>query len=227
MRRLKLLGAACVVLVALVAVATNSASAFTLPEVLGITAGAEFKTKDSVANPTFETLSGNTVTCEHVTGSGTVEAGLTLGPFHVTFAGHCKGTILGIASACTGLGDATETILTLGKWHTVVDTKSGEALGAAILLLLEPVHFTCGIALIEVKGSLLCLITTPLTSALSHTTTCTQTKGMAGETKYLNDAGVETAIEALLSSTNHGAFEEAGEAATGTIEFAKAVTIDD
>ena len=115
----------------------------------------------------------------------------------------------------------------LGKWHTVVDTKVGEALGAAILLLLEPVHFACSIALVEVKGSVMCLILEPLTAAKAHLFHCTLTGGTANEKKYINDSTVETTMEPMLESINHGAFEEGGLEALGTLEFRNAVTVDD
>jgi hypothetical protein len=226
MRRLKLLGVVCAAVFVLASLASASASAFVLPEVLGVEA-TSFTTLSDAANPTFGTLSGNTVTCEDWHGTGTVEANKTLGLFHIDFLGKCKGTIAGIVAPCTGLGDVAETILVLGKWHTVVDTKVGAELGAAILLLLEPVHFTCSIALVDVKGSVMCLILEPLTAAKVHLFHCTLTSGTANEKKYLNDSGVETTVEPLLSAVSHGAFEEAGETALGTIEFTNAVTVDD
>jgi hypothetical protein len=226
MRRLKLLGVACAALFVLVALASASASAFVLPEVLGVEA-TSFTTLSDALNPTFETLAKNKVACEDWHGEGTVEANKMLGLFHITLLGKCKGTIAGITTACTGLGDAAETVLVLGKWHTVVDTKVGEALGAAILLLLEPVHLTCSIALVELKGSLLCLILEPLTAVKVHLFHCTMTNGTASEKKYLNSAGVETTVEPLLESINHGPFEEMGISALGTIEFKNAVTVDD
>lgn len=50
---------------------------------------------------------------------------------------------------------------------------------------------------------------------------------MATEKKYLDDSGVETTIEPLLVSINHGPFEEAGVSGLGTIEFKNAVAVDD
>ena len=226
MRRLKLLGVACAAVFVLASLASASASAFVLPEVLGVEATA-FTTLSDAANPVFSTVGGLVVTCEDWHGEGTVEASKTLGLFHITFLGKCKGTFKEITNPCTGLGDAAETILVLGKWHTVVDTKVGEALGAAILLLLEPVHFTCGIILVKVTGSVMCLILEPLTAAKVHLFHCTQTGGKANERKYLNDSGVETTNEPLLASSSEGATEEAGESALGTIEFKNAVTVDD
>jgi hypothetical protein len=226
MRRLKLLGVACAAVFVLASLVSASASAFVLPEVLGVEATA-FTTLSDAPPVIDQTLAKNTVECEEWHGEGTVEASKTLGLFHMTLLGKCKGTIVGITTACTGLGDATETLLMLGKWHTVVDTKVGEALGAAILLLLEPVHFTCSIALVEVKGSVMCLILEPLTAAKVHLFHCTMTNGMANETKYLNDSGVETTVEPMLESINHGTFEEMGITALGTLEFKNAVTVDD
>jgi hypothetical protein len=226
MRRLKLLGVACAAVFVLAALASASASAFVLPEVLGVEA-TSFTTLSDEANPLFETLAKNKVECEDWHGEGTVEASKTLGLFHITFLGKCKGTIAGFAASCTGLGDAAETILVLGKWHTVVDTKIGEALGAAILLLLEPVHFTCVVGLVVVKGSVMCLILEPLTAAKVHLFHCTMTNGTANEKKYINDSGVEVTVEPLLAAVNEGPFEEAGQRALGTIEFKNAVTVDD
>jgi hypothetical protein len=228
MRRLRLTATACTVALALVAIAATSASAFVLPEVLGSNAEAKFSTKDTVANPIFKTVNGNEITCEHWEGEGGFETGSkTLGLFHIHFFGKCKSKVSGITASCTGLGDAAESILVLGKWHTVVDTKTGEALGAAILWLLEPVHFTCSILLVEITGSFMCLITTPLTSAATHTITCTQVNGVAQEKKYLNDAGMETTIAPLLLLINHNEDFEMGVGATGTLTFPTAVTIDD
>jgi hypothetical protein len=56
---------------------------------------------------------------------------------------------------------------------------------------------------------------------------CTQSAGTSNEKQYLNDSGVETTIEPLLVSINHGSFEEAGIAGLGTIEFNNAVVVDD
>ncbi len=225
MRSFKLLGMACTAVFVLIAMATASASAFTLPEVLGIEIGAKWTATGS--NPKWETVAGDKVECEKGTGEGTVETGKTSGPFRITFSGKCKATISGISASCTGLGDAPETILTAGKWLTVVDTKIGAALGAAVLFLYDLVHYGCSILLIELKGAALCLITTPLSSNVSHTFTCTETAGMASETKYLNDAGAEMAIPPLLASINHGTFQEEGLLETETMTFANAVTIDD
>jgi hypothetical protein len=228
MRQLKLIAMACTVAFALVAITAASASAFVLPEVLGPAAEAKFTTKDDLANPTFSTLKGSEVTCEHWSGEGGFEAGTrTLGLFHITFSGKCKGTISGIKAACTGLGDAAETVLVLGKWHTVVDTKPGETLGAAIMLLLEPVHMTCSIALVELTGDILCLILEPLVSMVTHLFHCTQTNGTMNEKHFLNDAGAETAVPALLTSVSHATAEESSITALGTITYAVPATIDD
>jgi hypothetical protein len=226
MRRLKLLGVACAAAFVLASLASASASAFVLPDILGVEA-TSFTTLSDAANPLFETLAKNKVECEDWHGEGTVEASKTLGLFHIDFLGHCKATLGGIKASCTGLGDLPETILVLGKWHTVVDTKVGETLGAAILLLLEPVHFSCSIVLVKVSGSILCLILEPLTAAKVHLFHCTQTGGTANEKKYINDEGVEVGVEPLVASNNEGAPEEAGESALGTIEFKNAVTVDD
>jgi hypothetical protein len=62
--------------------------------------------------------------------------------------------------SCTGLGDTAEQILELGEVHLVFDDL--KPLGAAVLFLIEQLHYTCtelGIEpLILVKGQVLCLI---------------------------------------------------------------------
>ncbi len=63
MRRLKLLCVACAAVFALVAIASASASAFVLPEVLGVEA-TSFTTLSDGAAPIFEALNQNRISCE-------------------------------------------------------------------------------------------------------------------------------------------------------------------
>jgi hypothetical protein len=126
-----------------------------------------------------------------------------------------------------GLGDTVAgTILVLGTWHTVIDVDE-PSLAAGLLLLLEEVHFSCGIVLIRVKGDVLCLVLEPLVSKTSHEFHCTQTNGTTDEKTFLNDSGVLTAVPALLGSMNGAAFEELGLLMLATVVYSEAVTIDD
>jgi hypothetical protein len=223
MKRFKLIGAMIVAVLALASAFASSASAaFPLPQVLPSTNGNW--TGAQVGTSTlFLTLGGAHIHCTSATGSGTTEASKTLGLFHI----HFTGCVLLPSTNCTGLGDTvTGTILVLGTWHTVIDVDQ-PSLAAALMLLLEEVHFSCGIVLIRVKGDVLCLVLEPLSSKASHEFHCTQTNGTTDEKKYFNDSSVETAVPALLSSTSGAPFEEAGELALGTIVYSEAVTIDD
>jgi hypothetical protein len=226
MKRFKLIGAMIVAMLALAGAFTSSASAaFALPQVLPSTLGDW--TGANVGTALFLTLAGLHIQCTTASGTGTTEASKTLGLFHIEFSG-CAALPSG---TCTGLGDTPGSgiILVLGTWHTVIDVDEPN-LAAAYLLLLEETHFVCaslGSPLIRVRGSVLCLVLEPLVKKATHEFHCTQTSGMADETKYLNDSGVLTAITPLASSTNALPFEEAGELALGTVTYLEAVLIDD
>jgi hypothetical protein len=222
MKRFRLIGAMIVAVLALASAFASSASAaFPLPQVLPTVNGNW--TGANVGTPLFLTLSKQHIICNAATGSGATEATKTLGLFHI----HFTGCLILPATSCTGLGDTVAgTILVLGLWHTVIDVDE-PSLAAGLLLLLEEVHFSCGILLIRVKGDVLCLVLEPLSSKASHEFHCTQTNGTTDEKTFLNDSGVLTAVPALLSSTGGMAFEEAGELALGTVVYLEAVTIDD
>lgn len=147
-----------------------------------------------------------TIECTSDKSEGTFE-NKPLGKFHIDFEG-CKTT--GIKVTCTGLGEASGVILTLGTFHLVSDKLgTGAELGMGILLLMEPTHLTCAIPLFIVEGQVLCLIK-PINSKVKHwEIVCEKGKeaGDPGETTYWNEAGTEVKMggELLLSKENEGA----------------------
>jgi len=213
MRRFKLFGLAVLAVFAATAVVTASASAVApLPQVLPTTITEWHGTQVGVAS-LEQSESGLKIECSGGSGLGVIESSRTLGLFHITFTG-CKA----LSGQCTGLGDATAgTILTLGLWHSVIDVDEPN-LAAAILFLIEEVHFSCGIVLIKVKGSVLCLVLEPLALTLEKEFHCTQKVGVPDEKTYQNDLGQLVEDTKLESSTSEAAFKGAGELALAKLK---------
>jgi hypothetical protein len=191
-----------------------------LPELLPVKAGGStFTAKNTAPNPTWETLSKETVLCTAATADGVQETD-TLGTYHIHFTG-C-GTS---GFKCNTSGDSAGVILTLGGFHYVDDFLSPNVseLGVAILFLPEEVAIECtALVKIKIKGSFLCLILEPLSSKVTHEFHCTQSSGMQSETHWWNDSGVQQ-TSVLLISKNGSAFEEVGLQILGAVTFAEAV----
>lgn len=217
MKRFRLIGVALVAVFALGAVL--SASAFALPEFL---IGGEGKpgsyTGKNVGNAILENSAGTQVTCTAAKGAGGFVSD-NAGTFKISFEKCKSGSI-----ACKGAGDGTEIILSEGSFNEVFDTLgTGVTLGVATLFLPHETSFECtGFAVSKVKGDVLCLVTTPLTSSTSHTFACKGVaKGKAAEKSYFNDSGTAVTVQ-LLSSLNGAAFSESNEQAEGTVETSSA-----
>jgi len=200
------------VAVCVVGVLVVSSASAALPQVLPETAG-KTAASTSTGTLTWETTAGKKVSCEKVTGTSK-EAGTTpLGEFHINFE-KCTTTVAGIKFVCTGLGDTSGNILSLGEYHFVYDTLGASetnALGIAILFLVNTMHFECagGITLIKVEGSELCLITEPHVAKTLHAFTCAETAGVPTDKVYWNDSGTEV---------KHGSPPKAGEWGLGASE---------
>jgi len=104
-----------------------------------------------------------------------IEGELTfrLGPFHL----HWHRCTTNLGGTCTGLGDESGLILALGTAHLVRDKLgSGAELGAAILFLVEHLHFTCVVLgsehLLLVLGEVLCLVAPTNALAKQFTLKC-------------------------------------------------------
>jgi hypothetical protein len=231
MRYFKLFG---LVLVAVCAVgAMLVSSAFALPTLLiGATEeGASTWTGANIGNTQLQVNGGLAkVVCTSAAGEGTVEAKKPLGTYHINFKG-CADSVL--KKSCTGEGDETGLILTLGSWHLVYDTlKAGlTGSGVAILFLVGKVNFTCSATgvKIEVKGGgmVLCLIANPEALTKTFQFACKLRSSGFGpeETKYDNAAGTMVSITPLESNENGGAFKESVQEGTGTTIYPEPVLI--
>jgi hypothetical protein len=226
-QRFKVLGLALMTVFALSAIVSAAASA-ELPVILNNkkeVAGAVKFTGNNTTKTELVKLNGLKVECSGNTDEGEFEAKKPLGLFHIKFTG-CKGLVNLVT--CTGLGDTSGTILVLGTFHIVYDKLgTGEALGAAVLFLLEEVHFSCSLTLVRVKGEVLCLISPINKLAKKAKVTCEQSGGDPKEVVYWNAAGSEVNIkEGLLASENMGAFEMSAEGGSGEIETTSAEEVE-
>jgi hypothetical protein len=229
MQRLKLLGLALMAVFAMGVVVSASASAANGP------LNAEKKepatttfSGHAVATTTFTILEGFGETkCPEVLFEGSLSP--RLGPFHL----HWHKCTTNLGGTCTGLGDEAGLILALGEAHLVWD--SLEPLGAAILFLLEHVHYACTVLgstkLILVLGEVLCLIT-PINSLTKKFTIKCEKGAKAGdpaETMYWKDDESGTLVEipeGLLASENEGvSYKMSAEAGEVPVETAQEVEI--
>jgi hypothetical protein len=159
-----------------------------------------------------------------------------LGPFHIDFKG-CNTVVAGVVVKCTGLGEATAgTILVLGTWHLVFDREVGHAftgLTVASLFLVNTVHFTCSVLLLETKGEVLCLDLKPTENVAKHSFHCTGANAttaneewcMGGEDVLGTESMCigEWLLPKLEESVNHTPFKTATELALGNSTYGVAV----
>jgi hypothetical protein len=219
MKRFRVLGLTLVAVVVIASVL--SATAFALPELLGQAASEEYKSKNTVENPTWETVAGESLSCKAETGSGK-QTNDTSGTFSIGLTG-CK-AVTGIGSfACNSAGDAKEVVLLAGTADYVWDAtpKTGTV---GILLLLTKANVECtALVKLKFKGHLICSIGKPLTISVSHEVACTGSKGKQTITRFFNDEEKEVTGQHLEISKNGGAFEEASLLLTSRLEFTKEV----
>lgn len=217
MKRFKLLGLALMAVFALAA--AFSASALALPELLGQAAGAEYSGKNTSENPTLETTKEEKIVCKEASAEGVQESD-TLGTFHIHFT-SCKSS----GFSCNTSGDSTGIILALGTFHYVFySLGSGSELGVAILFLPEEQTIKCtALVTLKVRGTLLCPVSEPLTSATTHTFNCSESKGVPANKTWWNDEGGAQEAKAETSK-NGGSFIESGEAADASVTFGTAVS---
>jgi hypothetical protein len=218
MQRLKILVLAAMAVFALAAIVSSTASA-ALPLFLTATGTQPLlliSGLSTVVPAQLQTLAQKEteqVECPEVHYTFHQNANEDLGTFHFDFLG-CHVTVP-IAAKCTGLGEATAgEILALGTYHTVFDSLA--PLGAAMLLLINEVHFACSIVLVKVKGELVCLIVVPGGKGTKVKLDCEKTLGDPKEFTYWNNAGTEVKIpNGLLASQSDGEFKDAAEKASG------------
>jgi hypothetical protein len=226
MRYLRLFGVALVALVALGSVMAVSASA--LPTLLPNTI-TTFTGKSSGKTKLERQGSLAAVECNSAKGEGTVEANGHLGLYHITFEKCTAG-----GGECTGLGDTTGNILSLGSYHLVFDTLKttlAEA-GVAILFLVDNVHFVCKTIIGEILntvflgGMVLCLVVNPTALTKRFEFSCKE--GAADhplESKYYNEAGTLVSISPLESSENEGTEAEGAQVGNATTEYTEAALL--
>jgi hypothetical protein len=201
--------------------AALATSAYALPQFLPIAGSNKTFTTKTTGTSILENSAGTKVECTAGKGSGGFETD-TLGTFQITFE-NCSSS----GVKCTTEGDSTGLILSEGSLHFVYSALgTGESLGVAILFLPKETDFTClgGLLNNKVKGTVLCLISSPLSSNVTHRYNCAAGEKKAGEAacnSYFNDNG--TAVNAqLLSNLNEGGFKESNEQLSATITTAEA-----
>jgi hypothetical protein len=231
MQRFKLLGLALMAVFALGAVVSASASAaLKSPTPLnknGVEPAAVTFSGNVKATTTFSILEGfGETTCPEVSFEGEIKS--LLGPFHI----HWKKCTTNLGGTCTGLGDEAGLILTLGTAHLVFD--SLEPLAAAVLFLLEHVHYACTVLgqtkLILVLGEVLCLITPTEVLTKKFKIKCEKgaNAGDPKETMYWNEAGTLVEIpNGLLASEDEGVtYKMSAENGEVEAETAEEIKID-
>jgi hypothetical protein len=169
----------------------------------------------------LNTVGGNFVNCESVTGSGEFTDSET---GTISFAFHGCRTIFGIT--CTTPGDPSGTI-TAGPFTFHMKTVDHEGAHSPGVLITpkageEYAEFNCSFAgNIKVKGNgIIGTITSPAENTPSNTATIKFQQSSAGHQTHKTITNDSTSYH-LNSSFNEGAFEESGETATGTITFAE------
>jgi hypothetical protein len=223
MQRFKLLGLALVAVFA--SAAALSTSAFSaLPVNLPAEGIERTWTGASEGKPELQQPGQETVECEKAPAEGNEEAGKPLGLFHIIFE-ECKTKVSKVK--CTGLGDPTGDILSLGSWHLVFDKLgTGTELLTALLFLPEHVHFTCAFILVLVLGALVCLHLVPTEQNKTHSFHCVvQANGEQEDKTYETENGGQvTAI--LLCSVSEAAEVPCAELALGKVTYIPAIFAD-
>jgi len=195
MQRIRLVGMAFVLVLALSAIASSTASAV-LPEF----SPAKNNITESVGGKaTFEQKEGiAAVTCTSSKGSGAITSA-KLGTFDELYLG-CTAPLAG---KCTGLGDTVKgSILVLGEFHVRYITKPTDV---AIIFLLNPeVHFECEklIELVSVRGCVVSLVTPLNTKAKETKVKLKGSKGVQDVTEVLNEANTANEKCILESEIN-------------------------
>jgi hypothetical protein len=201
MRQRRHLGAVCVAILAFVGIATTLAQAAEpniLPEG---TAAAPLTAESSSGTATF---GSSILEVSSAKSKGTLSLNSAkLGSFQAMFE-ESKNVATGVK--CTGLNslDGTGVILVQGTFH-IRDYKEAGALKTAAVLLLLPVHFSCGPTLVIVLGCVAAAITPESTLA----TTLTGTLAVSGKDNkiitVLNEANSAEELCQLLFATEGGA----------------------
>jgi len=124
-----------------------------------------------------------------------------------------------LGTKCTGLNDTVEgSVLWLGTYH-LKDYNAGPTLRTALVILLTPVHFTCGSAVSTVISGCIAGALTP-ENAKTKTLTDAIVKRTSEDNEIitvLNEENTTKELCQLLSITNAGATKLSSVATTETI----------
>jgi hypothetical protein len=202
MHRFKVLGLALMAVFAFAAVvqATANAASMTLPE---------FTTKSSWTGKSgagkLTTAAGDEIKCSAGTNEGTTEASKKLGTFSISFTG-CKSEKPIAGAKCESTGAASETIVTAGTWHLVLNTISG-ADKHLIWFLVSPLVVKCSIFEFKISGNVLGSISPANQLTKVYTLGVNvPSSGHQEFTTFENNSGEQ--VKASLVSNGEAAFEE-------------------
>src|SRR6202161_2910675 len=213
MRRFTLIGPALMAVLALVALPVPSASAVETLEILP-SLNRERVWTGQQESESAELTGPLDVRCTAANSSGTqLPAAKALGLFHDELSGCESAT-----KHCTGLNELVSgVILMLGTWHLFWDrVRSGPfELTAATVFLVEPLHFSCGGALLaEMKGELICLDLKATESNETHSFHCVPELKEGKPTNKQEEEWCEKDpcttwnVPLLSLATNEGEFKE-------------------
>jgi hypothetical protein len=227
-KQLKALGLAFLAIFALSAVATATASAEELPELLPNPAkGQTFTSKTPAGvNSILETTSLSKIECTAATNKGEFTSAKT-GVVTVDFTG-CKAIKGETKSPCTSPGDAKETILLDKAGFQLVDVLLSNILLLGLLVLVPALllAFECGLLKVLVLGPVIGVAESlkELQKTKEVTFTFKQTKGEQGEKTCMAPKVpcVEKPGGEFLLKTELGKSEElSGEATIDEVTFEK------
>lgn len=210
MRRLKIVGAAIIAIIALSAVAAATASAAE-PELLPGKAGEKYTASSGAG--TLSTVKEPSIECKSDTASGEIK-GTKTASVTIDFTG-CKALKLVGAHS---LGDAEGTILTGGE-ESLCLIKAKEVGG---VIKIAPLHIEVAGKLIEVTGSVIGEAL-PLEGKASKSGELALEEKSKGVQKLLKcEGGAETHLSA---SINEGTAESSAETTTDKISYETAQTL--
>jgi hypothetical protein len=213
MRKLKVFGAAIIVVVALSAIASATASA-ALPEFLPGNAGEPFTGKSG--SGTLEVPGEGPIVCKEDTVTGEI-----VGTTHkealalITFKG-CS--VFGFIEA-KSLGDAANTILVHAELKLCIISET-PTLEVGVLTKVLPVHIEVAGKLIVVEGDQVAKITPINTKTAKYSIKYEQKEGKP------KPEGCKGEKEHYTASVNEGTPKESGEATTEETTFTKEQTLD-
>jgi hypothetical protein len=227
MREIKLLGAALTACLALCLIGSATAAALENPEILpNPTAATPLKftsVSEKGSEPKFESTKGEDIDCKDLTNKGEFTSA-RLGVVMIDFLGECQ--LLGIK--CKTAGDTTGTILTEGDIH-LVSIEKGTELRLAVAITPKPFTITCGVVVVEVKGTVIGLGEGVTSGTKTKTLTADFVPGIKGEQEIREcklDKAFCTGKKFLLEMNFGEGFELANLSVKDNITLEKEAALD-